>query len=382
MARRRRSARFRLTALYCCVFFPTGVALVFITYVAIRVAPSPNFGGTTVHVDHRSIDAGDFLVASCILFAALAGASVLTGWLLAGRVLRPLRVMTAATRQISERNLHERLALDGPGDELKDLGDTIDGLLARLESAFGSQQRFIASASHELRTPLMLSQTLLQVALADPGITLDSLRAACQEAIDADKYQARLIDALLTLARSQRGLDRREPVDLTAVVNDALSACQPSAAARRLQVDAALDKATVPGDARLLGRLAANLLDNAIRYNTAGGHVAVTLAASPAQATLTVTNTGAVVPPLQASRLLEPFQRAAPDRTASPDGLGLGLSIVADIAKAHEARLGLRPQTEGGLAVTVKFPAWEGPAERADDDSSPEKCETDRASDI
>jgi signal transduction histidine kinase len=379
MAPRRRSARFRLTALYSCVFFPSGVALVFITYVAIVVAQSPNFGTTRVNIDHRSLDADEFLIASCILLVALVGASVLIGWLVAGRVLRPLRVMTAATQQISERNLHERLALAGPDDELKNLGDTIDSLLARLESAFDSQRRFIASASHELRTPLMLSQTLLQVALADPGITLDSLRAACQEAIDADKYQARLIDALLTLARSQRGLDRREPVDLTAVVNDALDAYQPSAAARGLQVDASLDKATVPGDARLVSRLVANLVDNAIRYNITGGRVAVKLAASTTRTTLTVTNTGAVVPPLQASRLLEPFQRAAPDRTGSPDGLGLGLSIVADIAKAHGADLELRPQPEGGLAVAVSFPAWEGPVDRADEGGSPGRYEIYRA---
>jgi signal transduction histidine kinase len=379
MARRRRSARFRLTALYSCVFFPSGVALVFITYVAIVVAQSPNFGTTRVNIDHRSLDADEFLIASCILLVALVGASVLIGWLVAGRVLRPLRVMTAATQQISERNLHERLALAGPDDELKNLGDTIDSLLARLESAFDSQRRFIASASHELRTPLMLSQTLLQVALADPGITLDSLRAACQEAIDADKYQARLIDALLTLARSQRGLDRREPVALTAVVNDALDAYQPSAAARGLQVDASLDKATVPGDARLVSRLVANLVDNAIRYNITGGRVAVKLAASTTRTTLTVTNTGAVVPPLQASRLLEPFQRAAPDRTGSPDGLGLGLSIVADIAKAHGADLELRPEPEGGLAVAVSFPAWEGPVDRADEGGSPGRYEIYRA---
>jgi signal transduction histidine kinase len=380
MARRRRSARFRLTALYCCVFFPSGVALVFITYVVIVVAQSPSFGATRVNIDHRSLDAGEFLIASCILLVALVGASVLIGWLVAGRVLRPLRVMTAATRQISERNLHERLALAGPDDELKNLGDTIDSLLARLESAFDSQRRFIASASHELRTPLMLSQTLLQVALADPDITLDSLRATCQEVIDADKYQARLIDALLTLARSQRGLDRREPVDLTAVVNDALDAYQPSAAARGLHVDATLDKATMPGDARLVSRLVANLVDNAIRYNITGGRVAVKLAASTTRTTLTVTNTGAVVPPLQASRLLEPFQRAAPDRTASPDGLGLGLSIVADIAKAHGADLELPPQPEGGLAVTVSFPAWEGPVDRADEGGSSGRCEIYRAS--
>ncbi|HEX7165087.1 MAG TPA: ATP-binding protein [Trebonia sp.] len=381
MARRRRSARFRLTAIYCGVFLPSGVALVFITYVLIVFARSPSIGRTRVHIDHTALDADEFLVASCVLLIALVGVSVLIGWFVAGRVLRPLRVMTAATRQISERNLHERLALAGPDDELKNLGDTIDSLLARLESAFDSQRRFIASASHELRTPLMLSQTLLQVALADPGITLDSLGAACQEAIDVDKYQARLIDALLTLARSQRGLDRREPVDLTAVVNDALDAYQPSAAARRLQVDAALDKATVPGDARLVSRLAANLIDNAVRYNITGGRIAVNLAASATQATLTVTNTGAVVPPLQAGRLLEPFQRAAPDRTASPDGLGLGLSIVVDIAKAHGASLEARPQPEGGLAVTVSFPAWEGPVDRADNDGSPGEA-TDRPASV
>ena len=284
-----------------------------------------------------ALDPREFLVGSCIVLVAMIGVSVLLGWLVAGRVLRPLRVMTTTTRQISERNLHERLALAGPDDELKDLGDTIDGLLARLEAAFDSQRRFVANASHELRTPLMLSQTLLQVALADPDITLDSLRAACQEAIDAGKDQAQLIDALLTLARSQRGLDHREPVDLTAVVNDALNAHEPSAAARGLQVDATLDDAKVSGDARLIYRLVSNLVDNAIRYNITGGRVEVKLAASTTEATLTVTNTGPPVPPDQVSRLLEPFQRAAPDRTASPNGLGLGLSIVADIAEAHGA---------------------------------------------
>ena len=251
--------RFRLTALYCVLFFPSGVALVAITYVVIvlfrsqriiaplvrsthgtgpthggsltgGVAPHaaaavPALGSPTVTIAHEvTLDFPQFLVASCIVLVAMIGVSVLIGWLAAGRVLRPLRVMTTTTRQISERNLHERLALAGPDDELKDLGDTIDGLLARLEAAFDSQRRFVANASHELRTPLMLSQTLLQVALADPAISLDSLRVACEEAIDAGKDQAQLIEALLTLARSQRGLDHREPVDLAAVVNDAVKA--------------------------------------------------------------------------------------------------------------------------------------------------------------
>jgi signal transduction histidine kinase len=223
--------------------------------------------------------------------------------------------------------------------------------------AFDSQRRFIANASHELRTPLMLSQTLLQVALANPGITLDSLRAACQEVVDAGKDQAQLIDALLTLARSQRGLDHRESVDLTAVVTDALTAHGPSAAAKRLQVDAALDDACVSGDARLIHRLVSNLVDNAIRYNITGGSVEIKLAATAAHTTLTVTNTGPAVPADEVSRLLEPFQRAAQPRAAGPNGLGLGLSIVADIAEAHGASLAVRPRPEGGLTVAVGFPA-------------------------
>jgi signal transduction histidine kinase len=394
---RRRSARFRLTALYCCLFFPSAVALVLVTYALIvlvdrpktadllirksthtsttgggpashGISTSPSPGNATVHIEaigHSiALTSGEFLVGACIVLLTMIGASVLLGWLAAGRVLRPLQIMTTTTRQISERNLHERLALTGPDDELKDLGDTIDGLLARLDAAFDSQRRFVANASHELRTPLMLSQTLLQVALADPNSTRDSLRAACRDAIDAGKDQAQLIDALLTLARSQRGLDHREPVDLAAVVREALAVHEPSAEANGLQLDATLDQAEVPGNARLIYRLASNLIENAIRHNITRGHVEVKLAASTTEATLTVTNTGPPVSPDQVSRLLEPFQRAAADRTASPNGLGLGLglglSIVADIAEAHGATLEVRPRPEGGLTVAVSFPSSEG----------------------
>jgi signal transduction histidine kinase len=395
---RRRSARLRLTTLYSCVFFPSGVLLVFITYFLIVLVERPSIiepsvteshhkgsitGGLathgastsnnvsdTVHIGlggHEiALGSGQFLVGSCIILVAMIGGSLLLGWLVAGRVLRPLRVMTTTTRQISECNLHERLALSGPEDELKDLSDTIDGLLARLEAAFESQRRFVANASHELRTPLMLSQTLLQVALADPDLTLDSLRAACQEVVDSGKDQAQLIEALLTLARSQGGLNHREFVDLKAVANDALNGHLQSAAARGLQFDVALDDATVFGDARLIYRLVSNLVDNAIRYNITGGSVEVKLAASTTEATLTVTNTGQPVQPDQVNRLLEPFQRAAPDRPAGPDGFGLGLSIVADIAEAHGARLEVHPRPEGGLTVAASFPACPPSAQMAD----------------
>ncbi len=405
---RKRSARFRLTALYCCLFLPSGVLLVAVTYVLIvlvrldqvpsRIVPtistalrratthgSPlasgpvprrtSNGGLLGHAavslpGHIILDAREFLVGSGIVLAAMIGLSVLLGWLVAGRVLRPLRVMTAAARQISERNLNERLALAGPDDELKYLGDTIDSLLARLEAAFDAQRRFVANASHELRTPLMLSQTILQVALADPEMTVGSLQAACQEAIEAGKEQARLIDALLVLARSQRGLDHREAVDLGSVVRDALKAHASSAAAKGLQVNAAVDHAEVPGDSRLIYRMASNLVDNAIRYNTTGGRVDVTVAATGAGSTLSVTNTGPPVPPDQIGRLLEPFQRAAPDRMVSTDGLGLGLSIVSDIAKAHGAGLDVRPQPGGGLSVVVNFPVEARPAPDGDRDQA------------
>jgi signal transduction histidine kinase len=389
---RQRSARFRLTALYCCLFLPSGVLLVVITYVLIVLVQHPidkaairqvfhlhklsthggsitggssphgasishTIGVVTVTLPGHIILAGrELLVGSCAVLVAMIGLSVLLGWLVAGRVLRPLRIMTTTTRQISERNLHERLALAGPNDELKDLGDTIDELLARLEAAFDSQRHFVANASHELRTPLMFSQTLLQVALANPDITLESLRATCEEAIEAGKDQAQLINALLTLARSQHGLDQREAVELRAVVNDAVIAHQASAAARGLLLDIALDDAEVFGDARLIYRLVSNLVDNAIRYNLTGGRVEVKLAAGATETTLTVINTGPPVPTDQVSRLLEPFQRAAPDRTAGASGLGLGLSIVAQIAEAHGASLEVLPRLEGGLTVAVSFP--------------------------
>jgi signal transduction histidine kinase len=388
---RRRSARVRLTALYCGLFFPSGVVLVFVTYFLIvlverpktpdlvkhlvrsqgsitagSVPPGastdPNLGGATVHIGvfgHSiALASGEFIFGSAIILAAMIGASVLLGWFAAGRILRPLRVMTTTARQISERNLHQRLALAGPDDELKDLGDTIDELLARLEAAFDSERRFVANASHELRTPLMLSQTLLQVALADPAITLDSLRTACEEAINAGKDQAQLIEALLTLARSQRGLDHAETVDLTAVVNATLESNEPSVAARGLQVSATFDDATVSGDSFFISRLVSNLIDNAIRYNINGGRLVVTLAASTTEATLSVTNTGPAVAPDQIGRLLQPFQRATPDRTSSSSGLGLGLglSIVAQVVEAHGADLDVHPGPEGGLTVAVRFP--------------------------
>jgi signal transduction histidine kinase len=386
---RGRSARFRLTALYCCLFFPSGVLLVFITYALIVLVDRPNAadvvvrrsdhksnlggglasggvsaghspGTATVHIEavgHSiALTTGEFLVGSCIVLIAMIGASVLLGWLAAGRVLRPLRIMTATARQISERNLHERLALTGPDDELKDLGDTIDALLARLDSAFDSQQRFVANASHELRTPLMLSQTLLQVALADPRMSVDSLRTACQEAIDAGKDQAELIDALLALARSQSVLDHREPLDLAKLVGHALLTPRGERDLLDLEVTTRLEPAHTTADPRLIERLIANLIDNAVRHNVPHGNVEITTGTHHQQAFLTVTNSGPVISADDVQRLFQPFQRLNGTRTQHDNGHGLGLSIVQAIAIAHDAGLRADTRPEGGLTIAVSFP--------------------------
>ena len=379
-----RTVRFRLTALYCGLFFPASVLLVVITAVVTflslrpvvhinRVvhghgAPVTHLSGSgagvnTVtpapHVQLGSLhlDLTEFLIGSCIVLAVMIGVCVLLGWLLAGRVLRPLQTITDTTRNISENDLHQRLALAGPRDELTELGETIDELLGRLERAFDSQRRFVANASHELRTPLTVDRAMLQVALADPNITLDSLRAVCTEVLQAGREQERLIDSLLILARSQRGLDRKQPVDLAAVTSEVLQTRTPSAETRGLRIDATLGDATVSGEAPLIYRLVANLVDNAIRYNITDGRVEITLAAGSTDATLIVTNTGPRVAPDQVSRLLQPFQRGIPDRTAGPHGLGLGLSIVVEIADAHGGSLDVQARPEGGLTVAVSLPA-------------------------
>jgi signal transduction histidine kinase len=372
-----RTVRLRLTLLYSGLVLLSGVVLVTITFLLltsrlgapVRISvpgepPVPDTAAGKVSVSvprqlqaQRLGDLHQFLIQSGIALGITGVLALALGWVIAGRVLRPLRVMTATTRQISEQNLHRRLALPGPRDELTDLGNTIDGLLARLENAFDAQRRFVANASHELRTPLALARVTLQVALADPAVSLDSLRSACLAAIEAGRQQEQLIEALLTLARGQRGPDHWETFDLALVAGDVVRSHGRNAAAREVTLHSVLSAAPVSGDRRLVQRLVSNLVDNALRYNVPHGQVTVLAGVRARQGTLRVTNTGPIVPADHIDRLLQPFQRLDPDRTGQPDGHGLGLSIVAAIATAHAAVLDANPGQHGGLDIEVTFPA-------------------------
>jgi signal transduction histidine kinase len=351
--RPRRTVRMRLTALYCLLFVLSSIAL-------LTIAAITNLGQGPVPVqqslpEHSEISR--YLRSSVIALGEMTVVSVAAGWLVAGRVLRPLRVMTATTRRISADNLHERLAFRGPGDELKDLADTVDALLGRLDGAFAAQRRFVANASHELRTPLTLTRALIEAALSDPAATAGTFRSACQEVLAAGEQQEHLIEALLTLARSQRGLSHHDPVDLHDIATDVLRALEPEAATWRVTVDDGISPASLLGDARLIERLVSNLIQNGLRYNMPGGVVQVTTGMRGRRAFLAVANTGPVVAAEDIGRLLQPFQRLHTGRTSQHDGHGLGLSIIAAIARAHDARLSVRPAAGGGLDIGITFPA-------------------------
>ena len=297
------------------------------------------------------------LTDSGVALGLMAVAALGLGWLVSGRVLRPLRTITVKAQQISASNLHERLALVGPDDELKDLGDTMDGLLARLEAAFAAQRQFVANASHELRTPLARQRTMVEVALADPDRSVASLEAVCCRVLAAGQQQERLIEALLTLARGQRGLDRLGLVDLAAIARETVLSVSADAYQRDIEVSLLDAPASFAGDPGLAERLLANLLDNAIRHNHPGGRVLVRTETAAGQAVLSVVNTGPLIDQAEVPGLFEPFRRRGAARTAasSAGGLGLGLSIVAAIAGAHGADVRACAQPEGGLDVAVRF---------------------------
>jgi signal transduction histidine kinase len=375
------SIRFRLTLLYGALFLGGGAVLLTITYllvahrysgeffvsagksVTITKDPTgaPMIGTTSLASPGEVIAQANaqsnaalhqLLIQSGIALTIMAVLSIWLGWLVAGRALQPLRTITNAAREISARNLNRRLALKGPDDELRQLGNTFDGLLERLETAFDAQRQFVANASHELRTPLTYERTLLEVALADPNASAESLRRACEQVLESGEQQERLIEALLLLSRSQRGLDRREGLDLATITLERLRAVDRDG----LELDASLLPAATSGDPRLVERLVANLVDNAVKHNVPNGTVTVTTEARDGRAVLTVENTGPAVEPAALDRLFQPFQRLHAERIGTPNGSGLGLSIVYAIATAHDASITVRSRTGGGLRIEISFP--------------------------
>jgi signal transduction histidine kinase len=302
-----------------------------------------------------AFDIEQLLFWSGIALAIAVVAAIVTGWFVAGRVLRPLSTITTAARRISASSLHERLALPGPHDELKELGDTLDDLFARLEASFDAQQRFVANASHELRTPITRERALLQVTRANPARTLDTWQAVSAELLASNAEQEHLIEGLLTLASSEGAPGQREPVDLASLASSCLAAADLKTGRLGLQVQADIRPAGLDGDPVLIQRLVLNLVQNAVRHNVPGGHIQITTGTRCGRAVVSVTNTGPVIPPAEIGRLFQPFQRLG-TRRARCDGHGLGLSIVRAIAAAHGAAITAQPAPGGGLSVTVSFP--------------------------
>ena len=270
----------------------------------------------------RAADSHQLLVDSGIALAIVAVLALVAGWIVAGRMLRPIRTITRTARRISSTSLHERLALDGPQDELKELGDTLDDLFGRLDAAFDAQRQFVANASHELRAPLTRQRALIQVALADPDANFSSLRAAHERVLASEQHLEQMIDGLLTLTRGQAGLQRRERLDLATLASKALLSCESEAQGCDLDVRATLAPAPTAGDPRLVERLIANLLDNAIRHNIPKGHVEITSGIRHQRAFLEVANSGPTIPLEEVPRLLQPFQRLHRPAPPTPAGTG------------------------------------------------------------
>ncbi len=377
----RRTARLRLTVRYGgAVFVACGATVLAVTYLLYgQLGNAPHLvihhllhkGGKVIPfaavqppavtirmtgLGQLSLDRQQLLIAAGIALAVIAVAAAAIGWVIAGQVLRPLRTITAAARRISASSLHERLALHGPDDELKELADTLDSLFARLEASFDAQRRFAANASHELRTPLTRERTLLQVTRADPAATTSTWQAVSQDLLASNAEQEHLIEALLTLASSEAGPGEREPADLAAITSAALAAARPAISRLSLHVHAGIQPATLDGDPLLIHQLAANLIDNAARHNIPGGDIQITTTTSHAGAVLSVTSSGQVVPAADVDRLFQPFQRLGPRPARHDGGHGLGLSIVRAIATAHAATITAQPRPGGGLAIDVTFP--------------------------
>jgi signal transduction histidine kinase len=382
-----RSVRVRLTALYGGLFLLSGAALLTITYLLVRGADTPTFKPTPLSSHHvlqrpalaprvlpvsgsdlayamrllshqHRLDVHQLLVESGIAMGVMVVVSAVLGWLVAGRVLSPLQRITARTRRISEQNLHDRLALPGPRDELKELADTIDALLARLQAAFDSHQRFVANASHELRTPMAMMRTRLDVAIAKPdGVPPQTKALEAGLRKDLDRAE-RLLESFLVLARAQHGtLTDRTLVSLDRIVIDALATRRDQIADQHLELRTFLAPVRVGGSETLLARMVENVIENSVRHNQPHGFISISCHTTGENAQFVIESGGPVLDDNSVARLAEPFRRRGADRTGSQNGQGLGLSIVAAVAAAHDGALELRARPQGGLRVQITVPA-------------------------
>jgi signal transduction histidine kinase len=387
--RRHLSARSRLTLLYTSLFALGGATLVLITYLLVAhtlgstttTSPPPDVkeeiarcvklgqanGAPAAGIEKKcgglyvsGVQAGASAQRSTTLthlltysLLSLAGATLLAavaGWIVAGRILRPVHRLTAAARAASEQNLSQRIDLRGPRDELRELADTFDTMLERLERAFTSQRQFIANASHELRTPLTVMRTAIDVVLAKPQPTHDELVSMVAEVRQAVDHSERLIEALLVLARNEQARALTDPLDLAAVAEDALDRRTGDG----ITTMTTLNEAPVTGDGVLLERLVANLINNAERYNIPGGTISISTTTDNGASLIRIVNTGQVIPPDQVDRLFLPFTRLD-DRTRH-DGFGLGLTLVSSIATVHGGTVHATAVPTGGLDITVRLP--------------------------
>jgi signal transduction histidine kinase len=368
----RSTIRVRLTLLYAAAFFLAGAVLVALIYLYLGQVLGHQLTVREPLDSHDAVSAqllrarddtlNTMLVASLILLGFVGVIAAGFGWLLAGRTLSPLQQITATARRVADRSLHERIALDGPDDEIKDLADTFDAMLERLDRSFDSQQRFVANASHELRTPLTINRTLIEVAVDDPRAS-ESLRQLGATLLAVNQRHERLIDGLLTLASSEQRITDATRVDLADIARHVTAESHGAGRSAGVDIRTNLQPAAVAGDPVLLERLTQNLIDNAVRYNLPKGWVGVTTEVVDGDAHLIVENTGPPVPPYEVPGLFEPFRRlSTTDRLAdSADasigrGAGLGLSIVRSVAEAHGGEVYAVPRADGGLIVRVRIP--------------------------
>ncbi|MDH6127794.1 HAMP domain-containing sensor histidine kinase [Kitasatospora sp. GP82] len=378
----RPTIRIRLTLLYGGMFLMAGIVLLVLMYFFVQQAfhdallPTFRFDQGGINVNGRLVTTEQFndqlvqlqddkanaaltvlLRKSLTVLVCLAVIAFVAGYAMAGRVLRPLGRITRTAREVAGSDLHRRIQMDGPDDELKELADTFDDMLDRLDRSFDSQRRFVANASHELRTPLAINRTLLEVQLSDPGASPD-LQQLGKTLLATNERSEQLVEGLLLLARSDNELTDRRPVELSEVAARALEQIRPEAATREVELRSTLTPATVSGNGVLLERIALNLLQNAVRYNVPDGWVEITTTVVAGGAgELTVSNTGPVVPGYELEHIFEPFRRVkGADRTRSDKGVGLGLSIVRSVVRAHGGAIEATARTGGGLTIRVRIP--------------------------